>query len=305
MKEIRNRIISVQKTMKITNAMYLMASSKMSRARKRLIACTSYFERLQETIADILEHTHMTELEIPYFFEGREVSPEGIRAGYIVITSDRGLAGSYNLNVIRLTEASLANNPRNTLFFIGSTGHSYFRRKPQAADIDEEYSFSGVNPTLFRARAIAEHVVDEYLAGRLDELHIVFTKMINALNVETKIIQVLPLTRDMFGLTGVKQEGSSYDYEEFYDPSPQVVLDHMIPNYVKGLLYGAMIEAYASEQNARMTAMDNATKNAGELSDKLTMLYNRVRQSAITTELAEVIGGAADGASLGGTHAKR
>lgn len=290
MREIRNRISSIQKTMKITNAMYLMASAKMKRARKMLAASEPYFSKLQDTISDILHHTHST--SSGYFEATRETSPDKSRKAYIVITSDRGLAGAYNHNVIKLTESQLLKSEKNELLFVGSAGLRYFRRSPQLAFINEDQVYEAVEPTLYRARSIAEYVVDGYRKRRLTEIYIVFTKMQNALIAETEILQLLPMTDDMFPVRKAVQKKSERDYEELYDPSPKEVLNQLVPNYVKGLIYGAMIESYASEQNARMLAMDNATKNGKELVGKFSLLYNQLRQSAITTELSEVIGGA-------------
>jgi F-type H+-transporting ATPase subunit gamma len=290
MREIRNRMVSVRKTIKITNAMYLMASSEMKKARKRLAASEPYFLKLQSTITDILNHTHIQNI---YFANGKTIPEEEIRRGFIVITSDRGLAGAYNHNVGKLCESRLRENGLDKLYFIGQTGYNHFKRKPELAVIDKENNYAAVKPNLYRARLIAESVVGEYKSGELNEIYVIYTKMKNALLAEAEIIKLLPMSADMFpGADSVNNERDSAEYEELYEPSPRAVLDNIVPNYVKGLIYGAMIEAYASEQNARMTAMDNATKNAGELVEKLSLLYNRIRQAAITTELAEVIGGA-------------
>lgn len=292
MREIRNRIVSVQKTMKITNAMYLMASAKMKKARKMLTASEPYFTKLQDTITDILLHSQTASSS--YFEANTKLPPEKRRRAYVVVTSDRGLAGAYNHNVIKLTESELMKWSGSELLFVGSAGHNYFVKRPQLATVNEEYSFSAVSPTLHRARGIAEYLVGEYRSKNLNEIYIVFTKMRNSLVADTEIIRLLPMSPDMFPPkdTEAKNDKTESDYEELYDPSPKIVLHQIVPNYVKGLIYGALIEAYASEQNARMIAMDNATKNGRELVGRLSLLYNQVRQSAITTELSEVISGA-------------
>ena len=255
-----------------------------------LAASEPYFTRLQDTISDILHHTHST--SSGYFEATRKTPSDKGRKAYIVITSDRGLAGAYNHNVIKLTESQLLKSKNNELLFIGSAGLRYFKRFPQLALINEDQVYEAVEPTLYRARSIAEYVVDGYRKRELTEIHLVFTKMQNALTAETEILQLLPMTSDMFPIRNSVKKRSEGDYEELYDPSPREVLNQLVPNYVKGLIYGAMIEAYASEQNARMLAMDNATKNGKELIEKFSLLYNQLRQSAITTELSEVIGGA-------------
>jgi F-type H+-transporting ATPase subunit gamma len=289
MRDIRKRMTGVKKTMKITNAMYLMASSNMKKAKKRLAASEPYFLKLQTTISDILYHTH---IKSGYIANGKTIPSEKKKRGYIVITSDRGLAGAYNHNVIKLTESQLKDTKNNTLYLFGLTGYNYFKKKPNLAAIDEEHNYTSVEPNLYSARAIAEHVVGEYRKGNLNEIYVVYTKMHSALNAEAEIIKLLPMSRGMFPHEDEQDNIQSDSYEEMYEPSASAVLNLIVPNYVKGLIYGAMIEAYASEQNARMTAMDNATENAKELVEELSLLYNRVRQAAITTELAEVIGGA-------------
>jgi F-type H+-transporting ATPase subunit gamma len=288
MKDIRTRRESVQKTMKITKAMYLMSSAKLKKARARLDATAPYFLRLQDTIADILAHS--PELESIYFNEALpEPSPDdGRRRGYIVITSDKGLAGAYNNNIIKLAEKELSKGGNNTIFTIGASGKNYFKKHGGHGTIDEEYSYAALDPTIWRARDLMEHVISLYRDGELDELYIIYTKMRSAISMDAEMLRILPLTERMFNY-----EGDSDDYTHTYMPSPSVVLHQIVPNYAKGLIFGAMIEAYASEQNARMTAMDNATTNAEEIIRDLTLLYNRVRQAAITTELNEVVSGAA------------
>jgi F-type H+-transporting ATPase subunit gamma len=290
MRDIRNRMVSVRKTMKITNAMYLMASSKMKKARRNLAASEPYFLELQKTITDILINSNIPGLK--YFNGDKPIPEEELRRCFIVITSDKGLAGAYNQNVIKLTEAQLIKSKKNSLLFIGYAGHNYFKKKLKPEDIDADNSYAAVEPTLFRARSVAEHVVENFRNGTADEIYVVYTKMINSLTAKAEIIKLLTMSRDMFPYDNIEDAERTDTHEKLYDPSPEAVFEKIVPNYVKGLIYGAMIEAYASEQSARMTAMDNATKNAKEISEKLSLLYNRIRQAAITTELIEVVGGA-------------
>lgn len=289
LRDIRNRINSVQKTMKITNAMYLMASSKLKKARRDLEATEPYFESLQRAIAKIIVHT---DLSNERFFATDKVIPEQeVRQGYIIITSDRGLAGAYNHNVCRLAEEELKRHPQSTLFCIGQAGHSYFNRHPELSfRMDEAYCFSAGTPSLWRARDIAEHIIELFLSGELDEVHVIYTKMQNALLTTTESIQLLPLRGELFPSNKVVE---TEVYVEDFDPSPSAVLRKVVPNFVKGILYGTMVESYAAEQNARMSAMDSATENAKEIVSNLSLEYNRIRQAAITTEITEVVSGAA------------
>ncbi|MCD8144542.1 MAG: ATP synthase F1 subunit gamma [Oscillospiraceae bacterium] len=291
MRDICNRMVSVQKTMKITNAMYLMASSKLKKARVKLAAVEPYFDKLQYVISDILDHTE--EGRQRYFATDRVIPPEEIKAGYLIITSDKGLAGSYNLNVCRLAEAHLKQTHNNKLYFIGLSGRNYFLKHPELGTIVQEHSYTAVNPDLWLARRIAEDAMRDFLNGDLDELFVVYTKMKNALVSEAQVQQVLPLTRKMFPVSqSHEDEETGFTYHTEYTPSALEVLDRVVPNYTKGLIYGTMVEAFTSEQNASMTAMKNATDSAGEIVQALSLEYNQVRQSAITTEINEVVAGA-------------
>ena len=289
LRDIRNRINSVQKTMKITNAMYLMASSKLKKARKALEETEPYFESLQRAISKIILHTDLTNER--FFATDKEIPQDQIRQGYIIITSDRGLAGAYNHNVCRLAEEELKKYPYDVLFCIGQSGHSYFNRHPELSfRMDEEYSFSAGTPSLWQARDLADHIIELFLSGELNAVHVIYTKMQNALVTTTEMIQLLPLHGDLFPSNKVVETET---YIEDFDPSPSAVLRKVIPNYVKGILYGTMVESYAAEQNARMAAMDSATENAKEIVSNLSLEYNRIRQAAITTEITEVVSGAA------------
>lgn len=289
LRDIRNRINSVQKTMKITNAMYLMASSKLKKARKALEETEPYFESLQRSISKIIQHTDLSNER--FFASDREIPQDQIRQGYIIITSDRGLAGAYNHNVCRMAEQELKKYPYDVLFCIGQSGHNYFNRHLELAfRMDEEYCFSAGTPSLWRARDLADHIIELFLSGELDAVHVIYTKMQNALVTTTEMIQLLPLHGDLFPSNKVVE---TEKYIEDFDPSPSAVLRKVIPNYVKGILYGTMVESYAAEQNARMAAMDSATENAKEIVSNLSLEYNRIRQAAITTEITEVVSGAA------------
>ena len=182
----------------------------------------------------------------------------------------------------------MAKGGDNTIFSIGVSGRHYFEKHKGFGVVDGEFSYAAVDPTIWRARDLMEHVLELYKNGELDEVYVIYTKMRNAISMDAEMLRILPLTKHMFN-----HEEAAGEYMHTYMPSPQAVLKQVVPNYAKGLIFGAMIEAYASEQNARMTAMDNATTNAEEIIRSLTLLYNRVRQAAITTELNEVVSGAA------------
>lgn len=292
-REIRERIASIQQILKITNAMYLISSSKLKKARKSLDATTPYFEKLQSTIESILEHTpHTRQL----YFDRRQNVPEDKRKkGYIVITADKGLCGSYNHNILKYTEQQLeASIPDNCyLFVMGHVGRMYFHNRmknKKYAYVDGEFLYTTQNPTLYRAREIAEMVLEKFEKKELDEVYLIYTDMINSSQFEPKTVQLLPFRRRHFGKSS---DGTMKKLPKAsFVPSPEEVMAYLIPNFAKGIIYGAMVEAFCCEQQARMTAMDSATNSAKDMIKDLSLLYNRARQSAITQEITEVVSGA-------------
>lgn len=286
MTEIRSRMKSIQETMKITNAMYLISSTKLRKARARLDATAPYFELLQSTIKDILFHS--PEINHTFFDQRRKIKPEDKKRGYVVMTADKGMAGAYNHNVLKLAQQRLAQGNNNTLFVIGQMGRQYFTKKK--VRIDGEFLYTAQDPSMWRARNIAETLVDLYRKEKLDEIYIIYTKMLTPLKAEPEIIQILPLKRQSFEDMNIELE--KYHKIADYSPSPKVVMDHLVPNYVKGLIYGALVESFSSEQNARMMAMQGATESAKDMIKELSLLYNRARQAAITQEITEIVSGA-------------
>lgn len=284
MREIRNRMKSIEDTMKITNAMYLISSSKLKKARKTLDATLPYFETLQRTIKDILVHTPA--IDNSYFDGRKQIKSEEKRRGYIVVTADKGMAGAYNHNVIKMAQEQLDKGKNNTLFLIGQMGRQYFTRKEVM--IDCEFLYTAQNPTMFRAREIAETITGLFKEKKLDEVYIIYTKMITTMKAEPEMIQILPLQREDFN----ESDNEKYHHFAVYCPSPKIVLNRLVPNYVKGLVYGALVEAFSSEQNARMIAMEGASTSAKEIIKNLSLLYNRARQAAITQEITEIVSGA-------------
>ncbi|MDE5770405.1 MAG: ATP synthase F1 subunit gamma [Ruminococcus sp.] len=293
-REIRERIASIQQILKITNAMYLISSSKLKKARKSLDATMPYFAKLQTTIESILEHTPHTRQF--YFDRRKNVPDEKRKKGYIVITADKGLCGSYNHNILRYTEQELAKTSdidNCYLFVMGQVGRMYFQNRmknTKKAYVDGEFLYTTQNPTLYRAREIAELVLAKFEKRELDEVYIIYTNMINSSQFEPKTVQLLPFSRRHFGKSA---DGTMKKLPKAsFVPSPEEVMAYLIPNYAKGFIYGAMVEAFCCEQQARMTAMDAATNSAKDMIKDLSLLYNRARQAAITQEITEVVSGA-------------
>lgn len=283
--EIRTRINSVEQTLKITNAMYLISSSKMRKARQQLNGVEPYFQKIQDTIADILYHSEA--FKHP-FMDQRPEKPNRT-VGYIVITGDKGMAGAYNHNVLKFAQEKLAATKTPVLFLIGQVGRSYFSGKN--VPIDAEFLYTAQDPTVARARDISQTVADLFLSGQLDEVHVIYTHMVTPLLMKPVSYQLLPLTREQFSGYQPAAPCGSFNRQVVYLPSEHKVMDNIVPGYLKGVLFGCLVESFCSEQNARLTAMDSSTKNAKELIRTLSLEYNRARQAAITQEISEVVGG--------------
>ena len=285
-KEIQDRRKSIQDTMKITNAMYLISSSKLKRAKNVLGNTEPYFYGIQSAIARVLRH--VPDMKHEFFNKRPEKAKEDRRIGVIVVTADKGLAGAYNHNVIKLAEEELKKTGQKKLYVLGIVGQQYFGKKSEV-DMDPDFHYNIQKPSLHQAREISELVVDSYLEKELDEVRIIYTRVINAVQMETVVQELLPLEKKE-----VLEEIPLDMHREIITmyPSPEIVLDHIIPNYLTGLIYGCLVEAYASEHNSRMMAMQSATDNAKEMLRDLEIQYNRARQASITQEITEVIAGA-------------
>ena len=291
-KEIQDRMKSIRDTMKITNAMYMISSSKMKRAKKALADTEPYFFGMQAAISRILRH--MPDIEHKFFDERKEVQGSDRKTGLIVVTADKGLAGAYNHNVIKMTEERLQEEGQYMLYVLGELGRQYFSKKEaKNVNVDMDFRFTVQKPTMHRARMIGHKMVDEFLKGNLDEVHIIYTNMENAVSVQTTSLQILPLKKVVFGNgTLVEMPIDVHQEEIMLSPSADAVLDSIVPNYAVGIIYGCLVESYCSEQNARMTAMESSTRNAKEMLKTLEIQFNRARQAAITQEITEVISGA-------------
>ena len=285
-KEIRHHIKSVESTLKITNAMYLISSSSLRKARRLLNDVTPYFNKLSYTISDILHHS--PEIVHPFFDQRQNIKAEHRKIGYIVVTGDKGLAGAYNHNVLKLAEQQLNDTEHSVLFVVGQMGRSWFTSKN--INIDHEFMYTAQNPTISRAREMSDILLTLFLEEKLDEVWIVYTKMVNALQLEPTLLKLLPLDRNIF--PWIPRSEDCFTRTISYIPSETIVLDHLVPDYFTGMLFGSLVESFCSEQSARMTAMDSSTKNAKDMLKNLNLRYNRARQTAITQEITEVVGGA-------------
>ena len=283
-REILDRMKSIKDTMKITNAMYMVSSSKLQKARRGLKNTEPYFFMIQDGLAKILSVAPDAGTE--YFDKRPQREGRERRKGFLVITADKGLAGAYNHNVIKATEESAAIEAQNMLFIVGQVGRHYFEKKNIPIDIN--FKYTAQNPTMNRARHIAKILVELYEEEKLDEVYVVYTKMVNSMTVEPVTKKLLPLVQEHLE---IRDENNYYENVDFM-PDAQTVFSNIVPAYVAGFIYGALIESYCSEHNARMMAMETATDAASDMLKQLEVQYNRARQAAITQEITEVIAGA-------------
>lgn len=287
-REIQSRIKSIKDTMKITNAMYMISTTKLKKAKSLLENVEPYFFTLESAMSRILRH--MPDIDNVFFRETDKIPEENKKIGYIVVTADKGMAGAYNHNVIKKAEEFMDKNPNGKLYVVGQMGSHYFEKK--GIPVSTHFHYTAQDPSLNRARNIAEQIVSRYKEEKLDEVYIIYTKMISSVAVETDVKQLLPLKKQDFKGSGVVIPVNVMQEEIALYPSPESVVSSIGKNYVIGYIYGALVESFASEQNSRVMAMESATNSAKDMLRELQIIYNRVRQAAITQEITEVIGGA-------------
>ncbi|NTV09546.1 MAG: F0F1 ATP synthase subunit gamma [Zoogloea sp.] len=283
-KEIRNKIKSVQNTKKITKAMEMVAASKMRKAQERMRAARPYAEKIRRLAAN-LSQANITDYKHPFLVK----KDQNKRIGLILVSTDKGLCGGLNTNVLRLAlnnirewEGSGVSDIQVTC--IGNKGLGFMQRL--GAKVVSHVIQLGDTPHLEKLIGPVKVMIDAYQNGELDAVYLAYTRFINTMKQEPQLEQLLPLTGENLGTP----EGS-WDY--LYEPDPQVVIDELLVRYVEALVYQAVAENMASEQSARMVAMKAASDNAGSVIGELQLVYNKTRQAAITKELAEIVGGAA------------
>ena len=282
MREIKRRRDSIKSTQQITNAMKLVATAKLQKAKSGAEETRPYFHKMHDTISSVIAQSG--NISHKYLDER-----EGKNNTYIVITSNRGLAGGYNNNVCKqvINHHKEDEAEKVSVIAIGKKGRDVMRR--QGFEILDEYEEIIESPRFSDAVEIGSTILKKFVEGEIDHVYISYTDFVSTLNQEPRLLKVLPLDLEDFTLDeNSEQAASSVEY----DPSPEDVLSHIIPQYVNSIIFGAMRESSASEHGARMTAMDSATSNAGDMIDKLTLQYNRARQASITQELTEIVSGA-------------
>ena len=281
-KEIRNKIKSVENTRKITKAMEMVAASKMRKAQDRMRAARPYGEKIRRVAAN-LSHA-LSEYKHPFLIKRDPVRT----AGLILVTSDKGLCGGLNSNVLRMVIGYMkefdAQGKKYQVTCIGNKGFSFMQR--MGGKIASHITGIGDTPHLEKLIGPVKVQLDAYLKGEIDALYIGYTRFINTMKQEPVFEQLLPLSGDAIG-----SSRSKWDY--VYEPDSKAVVDDQLVRYVEALIYQAVAENMASEQSARMVAMKSASDNAKTVIGELKLVYNKTRQAAITKELSEIVGGAA------------
>ena len=285
-KEIKTHIESVGETRKITNAMYLIASTKLRRTRQELDQTRPYFEALRGEIRRIFRTAY--NVDSRFFYPIGSGAPLEGTYGCLLITADKGLAGAYNQNAIREAQRLLERHPDTKLFVVGEYGRRFFGQR--GIPIERSFLYTAQNPTMARAREISSLLLDGFDRGELKEIYVIYTDMESAMSFQARAARLLPFHRTHFA-GAPAGEGAMTERFEFY-PDVGTVLNSVMRSYVTGFIYSALIDSFCCEQNARMTAMDNADRNAGKLLGELSLQYNRVRQAAITQEITEISAGA-------------
>ncbi len=287
-KEIKDHIDSVQETKKITSAMYLIASTKLRKARQELDNTRPYFEALRREIKRIFRTVGVEAVDSPYFYPMEGEPPLDKPNACLVITADKGLAGAYNQNAIKEALKLLDTHPDTKLYVVGEYGRRFFAS--HSIPIEHSFLYTAQNPTMARAREISALLLDGFEKDELDKIYVVYTDMGNGMDFQARCTRVLPFHRTHFADSALVEPPVATPFE--FLPSVQAVLDSMMPSYVSGFIYSALIDSFCCEQQARMTAMDSANQNAEKLLGELSLEFNRVRQSAITQEITEVSAGA-------------
>lgn len=281
MRDIRRRIKSVTSTQQITKAMKMVSAAKLRKAQTSLVAARPYAQKVQE----VMDHLLGGEAEYGNALITPRVQVK--KVCYVVLGADRGLCGGYNSQLLRLAESEVsAQKEACGLLLIGKKARDFFRGKPY--EIMAHHVNIGDNPSMAQAMALSNYIMDQYLSGEVDEVHFIYSEFISTMVQEPRVAQVLPIPAS----EQVKGEAGLHDLYIF-EPAEEEILNVVLPQYVQSTVYRMMLEAKAGEHAARMTSMSAATDNAYEIIDKLTLSLNRARQAAITTEISEIVGGAA------------
>jgi len=292
---LRDHMKSIKQTVKISSAQKLIAGAHIVKARKMLEHSQPYHDRIRLAIASVLKDC---ESKSKYLDTGKEIKKRGL----LVISADRGLAGGYNQNIIRETMQNMADRKVVKVLAIGRTGYNKFEHinavtGQQIVPLDKSFIWAAENPTLFTSREIAEKLSELFENNEVDSFDIIYTQFRSAVRMIPSTERLFPLSPEMLIDTNASNEVNAskeplVHYSE-YEPSPDAVLETLIPQYLRGYIFSCLTQAWMCELNSRITAMESAIKNGNDMLRKLSLKYNRVRQGSITQELTEIVAGAA------------
>ncbi|MBU9712912.1 ATP synthase F1 subunit gamma [Evansella tamaricis] len=294
LRDIKSRITSTKKTKQITKAMQMVSAAKLNRAQSKATAFLPYTEKIRDVVASIASGSESDEEGISHpMLEARE---EVKKTAYLVITSDRGLCGAYNSGLLRHTLKTINERHQSPeeygLIVVGRVGRDFFKKR--GMPIYQEVVGLQDQPEYAEIKNIAATTVDMFTDGIFDEIYLHYNHFVSVISQKVTETKLLPLNE-----FDTEEEGSETELapktnlEYIYEPDPKVILEQLLPHYAESLIYGALLDAKASEFGARMTAMQSATNNATDRIEELTLVYNRARQAAITQEINEIVGGAA------------
>jgi F-type H+-transporting ATPase subunit gamma len=291
LRDVKLRMRAIRQTLQVTKAMKLISTAKMRKGRKVLEDTVPFFTRIQKTMYDLLSGANNLKSD----FLGRpDKPPEERHTAIVAVTSDKGLAGGYNANVFRCVNEVCQSATNPVLILIGQIGYRYFQGGKYP--IMNNFSLKSRLPTVDDAMYISDYLVSQYDSGAVDEIRIVYTHMFSSVRLTPVQKAAIPLSLEKVReeLIQMDSRNEARPGKRFeYVPSQETVFEALIPFYVKGILYGCMIEAYASEQSTRVSAMDEASRNADDMLATLQVYYNRVRQQGITQEITEIVSGSA------------
>lgn len=280
LQDIKGRIRSIDSTKKITSAMNLVATSKLNKSKEAALKTRPFFNKILSTMQSIAQNAKG---QGSPFLKSNGCETKA----FITLSGDKGLCGGYNANICKLTMSHIDDKDRSHLIVVGRKGVEQFRSR--GYEVAKTVTDISEAPTYADAKEIADYVTDKFLKGEIGEVFLSYTSFKSTIQQEPQMVRLLPL--DIEKIETTKSESNEPSDLLIYEPSPEAVLGYVIPRYVADVIYGALCEASASENGARMTAMDSATENAQEIQDKLSIQYNRARQAAITQELTEIVAG--------------
>ncbi len=286
LKEIRAKVASIKSTQKITRAMQMVAASKMRRAQERMQLGRPYADSMRRVVSHLVKAS--PDYKHPYL-----VSRAVNRVGYIVVSSDRGLAGGLNINLFKKlmqhVKQQKSQSVETRFAVIGQKGVSFF--KTFGGTVIAAETHYGDNPSFEQLSVPVQVMLDAYNRGEIDEIYLVYNKFVNAMTQNPSVQRLLPIAAEP--LVDETMENREYSWDYIYEPTTKELLDGLMGRYVESIVYQGVVENIASEQSARMVAMKAATDNAGNLINELQLVYNKLRQAAITREISEIVGGAA------------